>query len=99
MPARSPVPATAPDSPEADDRVSQIREAWAAALEHRNFTDDDDFFVVGGHSVLAARVMARLGRELGRRLRMRIFFDNPTVAELAAAVSAHVTEQPGKDHA
>jgi hypothetical protein len=97
MPARSSVPATNPDSPGAGDMVSCVREAWAAALGHTDFSDDDDFFVVGGHSLLAGRVMARLGKQTGQRLPMRMFFDNPTVGELAATVSAHIAAQPRRN--
>jgi hypothetical protein len=94
MPTRSSTPATGQD---AGDIVSCVREVWAAALGHTDFADDDDFFTVGGHSLLAARVVAGLGKRIGQRLRMRMFFDNPTVGEFAAAVSAHTAAQPRRD--
>ena|ERR1700733_10437201 len=99
MPSRSSVQATLPDTSDAGDIACLAREAWAAALEHRDFTDDDDFFVVGGSSLLAARVMARLSKDLGQRLRMRMFFINPTVNDLAAAVAAETAAQPREDRA
>lgn len=69
------------------DIADQVRAAWAAALGHHDFGNDDDFFAVGGHSLLVARIMARLGRHVGRRLSLRTFFDNPTVNTLVVAVS------------
>jgi Phosphopantetheine attachment site len=99
MPTRSPVPAADPDSPTAGDMLSLVREAWTAALKHTDFSDDDDFFVVGGHSLLAGRVMALLAKQTGQRLLLRMFFDNPTVSELAAAVSAHIAAQPRRNRA
>jgi hypothetical protein len=65
-----------------------VRAAWADALQHDRFGDDDDFFDIGGHSLLVADIMARLGTLTGRRLRLRLFFDNPTVGELAGALAA-----------
>lgn len=75
--------------PPTADLVAVVRAAWADALGHDNFRDDEDFFVVGGHSVLAARVMGVLRKSLGVRLSLRLFFDNATVAQLAAALTTH----------
>ncbi|MEV0281083.1 phosphopantetheine-binding protein [Streptomyces sp. NPDC050610] len=70
------------------DLIEHVREAWSAALDGTRFTDDDDFFDVGGHSMLVAGIMARLGRVTGRRLPLRMFFDHPTVKSLTEAVTA-----------
>lgn len=65
-----------------------VRARWADALEHDRFDDDDDFFEVGGHSLLIADIMAKLGALAGTRLSLRLFFDNPTVNELTDALVA-----------
>ncbi|OZC86392.1 hypothetical protein CH254_17750 [Rhodococcus sp. 06-412-2C] len=49
---------------------------------------DDDFFAVGGNSLNATRVIARVNAERGVSVDVRAFFDAPTVAELAAVVDA-----------
>lgn len=48
----------------------------------------DNFVELGGDSLLAARAALRLGRELGVDVPIRILFDQPTVARVAAWLSA-----------
>ncbi|MFB7722125.1 non-ribosomal peptide synthase/polyketide synthase [Nocardia sp. NPDC056100] len=47
---------------------------------------DDDFFDLGGNSLIATRLTARLGAALDARVPVRLIFDARTVAELAAAL-------------
>ncbi|MCP2277286.1 non-ribosomal peptide synthetase [Nocardia amikacinitolerans] len=47
---------------------------------------DDDFFALGGNSLVATRIAARLGAALNSRVPVRMVFDAPTVARLAEAV-------------
>ena len=46
---------------------------------------DDNFFMLGGHSLLGAQLIARL-RELRRGDGLRSLFEAPTVAALSAEV-------------
>ncbi|MFE9686822.1 amino acid adenylation domain-containing protein [Streptomyces sp. NPDC006285] len=49
---------------------------------------DDDFFDLGGHSLLVTRLLARLRRELDTELAIDEFFQHPTVAGVDAVLSA-----------
>jgi amino acid adenylation domain-containing protein len=64
---------------------AQIAAVWARVLgtAPAAIGAGDDFFLLGGHSFLAARVAARLSRLLGVDVTVRDIFDHPTVAGLA----------------
>lgn len=63
---------------------------WADVLGVTDVGVHDDFFERGGQSLAAAEVLARLSDTLGVTLSMSNLFEQPTVAELAAAM----TRQP-----
>jgi len=54
---------------------------------------DDDFFVLGGHSLLGAQVVARVRGVFGTELRLLDVFDAPTVAELSQKIDQALANQ------
>lgn len=60
---------------------------WQEALKIEKFGVHDNFFDLGGHSILAVGVMGRIESALKRPCTMRLMFEHPTVAELAAVLS------------
>jgi amino acid adenylation domain-containing protein len=47
---------------------------------------NDNFFLLGGHSLLGTQVIARVSETFGVDLTLLKLFDNPTVAEMAAEI-------------
>jgi acyl carrier protein len=48
----------------------------------------DDFFDIGGHSLLVTQIISRIRRAMGIELTMRHFFEMPTLARQAEYVEA-----------
>ncbi|NUT41604.1 MAG: amino acid adenylation domain-containing protein [Thermoactinospora sp.] len=87
LPCPAPVAAVAVAAPEtaAEELVHEI---WTAVLGREGFGVDEDFFDLGGHSMLGTRVVARICSELEIELPVNALFTTRTVRRLAAAVEA-----------
>jgi amino acid adenylation domain-containing protein len=72
---------------DAEERL--LHALWSDALEHDDFGVQDNFFHLGGNSLIAMRIITRVQQDFllphafAQDL-LRQFFENPTVAELAA---------------
>jgi len=66
---------------------SQLVELWEAVLNKRPIGVNDDFFVLGGDSLRAARLFARINEAFKRSLLLDTLFESPTVATLAKVIS------------
>lgn len=63
-----------------------VAAVWAEVLARPSVEREDDFFALGGHSLAATQIVARLRESLDVDLPVAAVFDAPTVAELAQAV-------------
>ena len=71
-------------------RVTRVEAATASVvaelLDIEEIGMNQDFFLLGGHSMLGAQLIVRLEEMFGVEIGLRYLFDHPTPAEIAAEV-------------
>ena len=65
---------------------------WQELLQTPQIGIDDDFFAIGGHSLLGMQMIARVRDRLGVSVAIRQLFETPTIRQFAAAVAAGTGE-------
>jgi len=75
----------------------QVAGVWRELLEVDTVAADEDFFALGGHSMLAVQVLFRLTELTGVELALEEFFELGTVAEVAAELDRLRAEQPAAE--
>ncbi len=68
---------------ETEQRIAEI---VGELLQLDEIDVDDNFFMLGGHSLLGAQLIARLRQAFGVEIALRSLFEAPTVAALSAEV-------------
>lgn len=62
-------------------------EMWQDLLHIESVDIKDDFFSLGGHSMLAIKFAMQVEKEFGIRIQVKELFDHPTVAEIVEALT------------
>lgn len=65
-----------------------VRTIWCRELKRDDISDDDDFFALGGQSVIMARIQGVYIEELGVEVPMDQMYLNPTVATISAYIAS-----------
>jgi acyl carrier protein len=75
--------------PEASVRAvaDQIRVIWEQELALDHVPDDEDFFVLGGHSLIMQRIQAAIKDELDIEVPMDSLFMHSTIRDISAYIS------------
>ncbi len=60
---------------------------WQDLLEISDIGRDDDFFALGGHSLMTLRMFSRIHREFGVTLPLATLLNHPTIASLASQIN------------
>jgi amino acid adenylation domain-containing protein len=68
---------------------------WQDVLHIPTVSADQNFFTLGGHSLVVMRVIARIRQRLGIELPVRALFETPTLRDLARLVEAVLSGQAG----
>ncbi|MFN0124991.1 MAG: condensation domain-containing protein, partial [Blastocatellia bacterium] len=99
-PRAAPAPRLAANTAGAAPRTATERVALEIEREVLRREDIDvhaDFFDLGGHSLLAAKVIFRVRERFAIELSLRVMFESPTVARLAAAIDQAVAEKEQRE--
>jgi FkbM family methyltransferase len=72
-----------------------VAAVWAEVLGIEEVGADANFFELGGHSLLATQVVSRLREAFGVELGLRVFFREPTVEAVAAAIEEEQQTEAG----
>jgi len=70
---------------------------WEDVLGQRPAALDDDFFALGGNSLLATRLLGRVAARFGLEAPLAGFLDRPTVGRLAELVERALAERTRRD--
>jgi len=73
---------------EVEEALAQI---WKRVLHLERIGIHDDFLTRGGDSLSATHMVAQVNRAFGVALSLRAFFDDPTIASLAALLSENIS--------
>ena len=65
---------------ETEKRLAAI---WSDVLKIKQIGTDEDFFSIGGHSMVAVTLMVKIEKELGTRLPLAVLFDHSNIHDMA----------------
>jgi amino acid adenylation domain-containing protein len=77
----------------------RVAEIVARLLELDEIGRDENFFLLGGHSMFGAQVIAQLRQFFGVEITLRSLFDAPTTAALSAVIDKLVANLAGHEEA
>jgi acyl carrier protein len=73
-----------------DETEQQIARVWGEALGIDEVGINDSFSELGGHSLIAIRIVSELRKAFQIDLPVRALFDAPTVAKLSSYIKKHL---------
>jgi amino acid adenylation domain-containing protein len=82
-------------SPPQGETETRLAALWRELLGIPEIGRDEDFFALGGHSLMALRLFSRMSREFGRSLPLAALLNHPTVSRLAALIDSEAAAVPG----
>jgi acyl carrier protein len=80
-------------TPPRTDTERTLARIWSEVLVIDDVGIHDNLFELGADSLLASKIAVRVLRELKVEVSFKILFDGPTIAQLAAAISAKAAEE------
>ena len=81
-------PVSRKGEPPANADEQRLATIWCKVLQVESVCRDDDFFDLGGHSLLIARLLRLAEAEYGHRVPMAALFRAPRLADMAAIIAS-----------
>ncbi len=75
----------------------ELRTLWIELLKTPEVSLDDDFFTLGGHSLLGMKLFSRVQRAFGVSLPLAALFRAPTIRQLARLIDERLQHQDEKE--
>jgi amino acid adenylation domain-containing protein len=66
-----------------------LADIWKEIMGQQDIGVDEDFFALGGHSLIAVRMMVALEKKTGLRLPMAALFQAPTIEKMGRILDSH----------
>ena len=74
-----------------------LKEIWEDVLDLHSIKTDDNYFVVGGDSLSAINLIARIENELSVEISVKDIFDYPTIESLAKVIKRRNSKEKDDD--
>jgi acyl carrier protein len=71
--------------------AEEVHAIWCRELQRDDISADDDFFALGGQSVIMVGIQGAFLEELGVEVPVDQMFLNPTVASISAYIESQAT--------
>ncbi|MEI5103122.1 phosphopantetheine-binding protein [Streptomyces sp. PmtG] len=68
--------------------AEKVRAIWCRELQRDEISLDDDFFALGGQSIIMVKIQGAFMDELGVEVPVDQMFLNPTVASISAYIES-----------
>lgn len=78
------IPVKSHREPPATPTEKVVAQIWAELLRHEHVGRDDNFFTLGGHSILSMQMASRVLKQLNRRLPLAVVFERPTLRDVSS---------------
>ncbi|MBT2287429.1 amino acid adenylation domain-containing protein [Paenibacillus polymyxa] len=72
-----------------------VAQIWRSVLKREQISIDENFFALGGHSLIATQVISGIRQQAGVNLPLRKIFDAPTIRELSEVIENLLLEANG----
>ncbi len=71
---------------------------WEDILKRREIDVRDNFFQIGGHSLMATQLMGRILKDFGIKIPIQTIYQNPTISQLAQSINEKKLQAPNESH-